>query len=50
MPASLAYWPRADWAVIAFDQAGMVFARRAAFTPGSIEKWEIRGVVPDALR
>jgi hypothetical protein len=47
-PASLAYWPRADWALIAFDDAGMVFARRAAFAPGTIEKWEIRGVVPDA--
>jgi hypothetical protein len=50
MPASLAYWPRADWALIAFDEAGMVFARRAAFAPGTIEKWEIRGVVPDELR
>jgi hypothetical protein len=48
MPASLAYWPRADWALIAFDEAGMVFARRAAFAPGAIGKWEIRGVVPDA--
>ena len=50
MPASLAYWPRREWALIAFDEAGMVFARRAAFAPGVIEKWEIRGVVPDALR
>jgi hypothetical protein len=48
MPASLAYWPRADWALIAFDEAGMVFARRKAFAPGTIGKWEIRGVVPDA--
>jgi hypothetical protein len=48
MPASLAYWPRTDWALIAFDEAGMVFARRAAFAPGTIGKWEIRGVVPDA--
>jgi hypothetical protein len=48
MPASLAYWPRADWALIAFDEAGMVFARRKAFAPGTIGKWEIQGVVPDA--
>ena len=46
LPASLAYWPRAEWALIAYDEAGMVFARRVAFT--GIEKWEIRGVVPDA--
>lgn len=48
MPASLAYWPRTDWALIAFDEAGMVFARRAAFAPEAIGKWEIRGMVPDA--
>lgn len=48
MPASLAYWPRADWALIAFDEAGMVFARRKAFAPEVIGKWEIGGVVPDA--
>lgn len=39
MDASLAYWPRARWALIAQDEAALVFARRAAF-PG-IEKWEI---------
>jgi hypothetical protein len=48
MPASLAYWPRRDWALIAFDDAAMVFARRKAFAAGEIERWEIRGVVPDA--
>lgn len=47
MPASLAYWPRDRWALIAYDEAGMVFARRAAFG-GAIGAWEIRGVVPDA--
>jgi hypothetical protein len=47
MPASLAYWPRRQWALIAFDDAGMVFARRAAFSRGELEKWEIRGMVPD---
>ncbi len=39
MDASLAYWPRARWALIAKDDAAMIFARRAAF-PG-IERWEI---------
>lgn len=47
MPASLAYWPRREWALIAFDEAGMVFARRAAFSPELIAQWELRGVVPD---
>jgi hypothetical protein len=31
MDASLAYWPRSQWALIAQDDAAMVFARRAAF-------------------
>ncbi|HEU4888800.1 MAG TPA: hypothetical protein VFV49_13015 [Thermoanaerobaculia bacterium] len=48
MPASLAYWPREQWALIGYDQAGMVFARRAAYAPAVIEQWEMRGVVPDA--
>jgi hypothetical protein len=47
MPASLAYWPRREWALIGYDRAGMVFARRAAFTPEEIAKWE-RQEVPDA--
>lgn len=47
LPASLAYWPRREWALIAFDEAGMVFARRAAFDAKTIARWEIRGVVPD---
>jgi len=50
MPASLAYWPREQWALIAFDRAGMVFARREAFSRAQLEQWEIRGVVPDAAR
>jgi hypothetical protein len=49
MPASLAYWPRNQWALIAFDDAAMIFARRAAFSPETIERWEIPGVVPDAI-
>jgi hypothetical protein len=50
MAASLAFWPRDKWALIAFDRAGMVFARRAAFSREAIERWEIRDVVPDAPR
>lgn len=49
MPASLAYWPRRDWALVSYDRAAMVFARRAAFPATEIAKWEIRGVVPDAF-
>ncbi|HET7433465.1 MAG TPA: hypothetical protein VFN10_01995 [Thermoanaerobaculia bacterium] len=48
MPASLAYWPRRDWALIGYDDVGMVFARRAAFEPELIAKLEKKGVVPDA--
>lgn len=47
MAASLAFWPRQHWALIGFDRAGMVFARRAAFSSEVLAKWEIRGVVPD---
>lgn len=43
MDASLAFWPRSQWALIGYDDAGMVFARRAAF-PG-IGKWEISSPV-----
>lgn len=47
MPASLAYWPRHEWALIAYDEAGMVFARRAAFA--DLGRWELREV-PDRLK
>ena len=50
MPASLAYYPRNRWALIAWDEAGMVFARRAAFDAQELARWEIRGVTPDAPR
>ncbi|HET7712330.1 MAG TPA: hypothetical protein VFL80_10415 [Thermoanaerobaculia bacterium] len=48
MPASLAYFPRNEWAVIAYDRAGMAFARRAAFDDATIGRLELKGVVPDA--
>jgi hypothetical protein len=50
MPASLAYWPRRDWALIGYDDAAMLFARRAAFAPDELSRWELRGVVPDGPR
>ena len=49
LPASLVYWPRAEWALIGYDDVGMVLARRAAFPPAVLQKWEIAGVVPDAV-
>jgi hypothetical protein len=45
--ASLVYWPRHEWALIAYDDAAMVFARRDAFSKELLERWELRGVVPD---
>jgi hypothetical protein len=47
MPASLTYFPRRQWALIAYDRAAMVFVRRAAFPAADIARWELRGVVPD---
>jgi len=48
MPASLAYWPRREWALIGFDEAAMVFARRDAYPQDALAHWEIRESVPDA--
>jgi len=47
MPASLVYWPRRDWALIACDDVAMVFARRAAFSEWELERWELPGALPD---
>ncbi|HJW96283.1 MAG TPA: hypothetical protein VJ901_21925 [Thermoanaerobaculia bacterium] len=47
-PASLVYWPRAQWALIGYDDVGMLFVRRAAFPPEVLQRWELRDVVPDA--
>lgn len=46
MPASLAYWPRDEWALIAFDAAAMVFARRDAFPADTLQRLELQNV-PD---
>jgi hypothetical protein len=50
LPASLAYWPRNEWALIGHDDVAMVFARRAAFAREAIDRWELKGVVPDGSR
>ena len=47
MPASLAYWPRNEWALIGYDDVSMVFARRAAFPGGVLDRWEWKGAAPD---
>jgi len=46
MPASLAYFPRQEWALIGYDQAAMAFARRSAFDASTIAQLEVREV-PD---
>jgi len=47
MPASLAYFPPQQWALIAFDDAAMVFVRRAAFNLADVERLEWKGKRPD---
>jgi hypothetical protein len=44
---SLVRYRRRDWALIAFDDAAMIFARRAAFPPQRIAALEYRYLVPD---
>lgn len=50
IPASLVRYRRRDWALIAFDDVAMVFARRAAFPIGSLERIEYHHLVPDEPR
>jgi hypothetical protein len=47
LPASLVRYRRRDWALIAFDDAAMVFARRNSFPPERIAALEYRYLVPD---
>src|SRR5438067_680840 len=47
LPASLVRYRRRDWALIAFDDAAMVFARRDKFPPQLIDRIEYRFLVPD---
>lgn len=47
LPPSLVRYRRRDWALIAFDDAAMVFARRAAFPAEALARLEYRYLVPD---
>jgi len=47
LPASLVRYRRRDWALIAFDDAAMVFARRDAFPQSRLDSIEYRFLVPD---
>ena len=47
LPASLVRYRRRDWALIAFDDAAMVFARRDAFPRERLDPIEYRFLVPD---
>jgi len=44
---SLAYFPRQRWALIAFDDAAMLFARRDAFAADVLARMEFVALVPD---
>ena len=47
LPASIVRYRRRDWALIAFDDAAMIFARRDAFPPEQLARIEYRYLVPD---
>jgi hypothetical protein len=47
LPQSLVRYRRRDWALVAFDDAAMIFARRAAFPAELIDRVEYRYLVPD---
>jgi hypothetical protein len=47
LPASLVRYRRRDWALIAFDDAAMIFARRDAFPPAQLLSIEYHYLVPD---
>lgn len=48
--ASRTYFPRSRWALIAFDDAGLVFARRDAYPSEVIARLEYHHLVPDDPR
>ena len=49
VPVSRIYFPKAEWALVGFDDVAMVFARREAFPSSSIAAFEFRHLVPDAI-
>ncbi len=40
IPAPREYWPPSEWALIGQDEMSMVFARRAAFAPETLRRFE----------
>lgn len=44
---SLAYFPRRQWALIAFDDVGMLFVRRDRVPPAFLARYEYRQLRPD---
>lgn len=48
LPLSVVRYRRDQWALVAFDDAAMIFARRAAFPPAIIARYEYRFLIPDA--
>ncbi|MGK2858588.1 MAG: hypothetical protein ACSLFQ_15410 [Thermoanaerobaculia bacterium] len=48
VPASLVYFPRDKWALVAFDDVGLVFARRDRHDAALLAREEYRALVPDA--
>ncbi|MGA7613898.1 MAG: hypothetical protein WBX15_01850 [Thermoanaerobaculia bacterium] len=48
LPASRVYFPRRKWALIAFDDAAMVFVRRDSAPKQLLDRIEYRVLVPDA--
>ncbi|HUO85744.1 MAG TPA: hypothetical protein VM534_11575 [Thermoanaerobaculia bacterium] len=49
LPASSVYFPPERWALIAFDDAAMILARREAFDPAKLASMELRSLVPDGF-
>jgi hypothetical protein len=47
VPPAQAYFPRSHWALIGFDDVAMVFARRDAWDPKTLEELEYRHLAPE---
>ncbi|MFN2443418.1 MAG: hypothetical protein ABR517_12105 [Thermoanaerobaculia bacterium] len=47
VPPVQAYFPRDRWALIGFDDVAMIFARRDAFDPSTLERLEYRNLAPE---
>lgn len=49
LPKSIAYFPREEWALIAFDDVAMVFARRSHADPALLAQLEYRVLLPELI-